>query len=420
MSSDSCGWCECSDNLSVACLIIWARSRHRGELRFTCEHWSLSGQAPPILRKTQSICTDETSTNWLLYVKSSGIDASMRVGRAPPASFSDGCRLLRIGTQIFAEDDAGTYVSLPSTCVPYVEEFTGRGCLVILASRRIVTHADVHEGDIRDAEVADFGADFTKIEENLGVSKHVVSLELDYDGGDDADSERSDASSSAPESDSSGHAYETWSECSSDEADIQFEDDLITPWSDRVVSLRRSTPQLPDTPDISEDDKTADSESSELQEPLPLSAIVGYGRYRADTSSDEDSGVLNISYYSDGDDDGATPALPCRPYGRKNVPTGTRASITVFDMTLPVPTKLFHFTRMLPFVLYGSPPVVHPSEPLVVWPLSRGDLLFANFRARTFFVRKLRLSTAFSECSFTHRKKKCAMTERRFSASHFH
>jgi hypothetical protein len=386
------------------------RSRSQGTLEFVCEYWSLVGNIPPVLRKTQSISTDETNTNWLLYVKYSGDDASMRAGRASPVSFSSDCRLLRIGSQVFAEDDFGNYVNLigPTSLgdhyPPYIEEFTCWGRYVIVASRRVVTQGDIYESGIGDTNVVDFGTDFTKIEEALAKIKPTSAVEIDNDDdGDDegdegdegdADSESSFWSSADP---SSQEAYETWSECSTDEADVQFEDDLITPWTARVASLSKSGSE--DTLVSSEDGVHSGTEAkSESSEPeLSPSAVIGYGAYRADTSSDD--GGFNIMPYDSDNDDGYV-YNPNR--ARKS--TGPHASITVFDTTTPVPTKTFHFTRTLPFLLYGSPPAVHPSKPLIAWPLSSGDVLFADFLARTFFVRRLRPSTARSEFCSMFRK----------------
>ena len=395
--------------------MLRVRSRFHGALEFVCERWCLASNVPPILRKKQSISTDETSTNWLLYVKYSGNEANMRAGRANPISFSSDCQLLRIGSQIFVEDVKGDYISLlgPTTVsdhyFPYIEEFTGRGRFTVLASRRVVTKDDIYESGIRDTKVADFGTDFTKMEEDLSMTLPAAAVELGSNDGDDADSESSYGSST----DSSSHAYETWSECSTDEADVQFEDDLITPWTGRVASLDKSSSEFSDTP-VSEDgeksEAEANSESSKSESDLSPSAVINYGRYYADTSSDDDWNVNPMPYDQDDSDDNGYATFAYNLYRQKKPSIEPHASIAVFDTTSPIPTKIFDFTRTLPFLLYGSPPVIHPSESLIVWPLSRGDVLFANFLARTFFVRKLRPSTAHSKFCFTCQTKMLIFT----------
>ena len=385
--------------LSVAYLMLMLRdsTRDQGMLDFICERWSLSGNDPP--RRpiaTQSIRTDETSTNWLLYdMKSSSTDPIMLAGRAPPVSFSDGCRLLRIGTQIFAEDDTGSYVSLPvpSADSLYIEECAGRGCFLAVASRRVVTQDDMYESGLRDATIAGLGELFARIAPELF-------LESDFET-DDTYSEWSYASESESPSESSTDAYETWSEGSSAEEDIQFDDD---PWTSPVVPLG-ATPESSDgTPEISEDSKSdAGSETSIPEGPLPLSAFVDYSRNPGDASSDEDQDIVldmdSIRYILNNRNDKASDVHPhaYHAHGRTNVAKGTRASITVFDATAPVPTRLLHFSRRLTFILYDSPPVFHPFVPLIVWPLCKGEVVFADFHAGTFFVRKIRPSAPFSE-----------------------
>jgi hypothetical protein len=61
------------------------------------------------------------------------------------------------------------------------------------------------------------------------------------------------------------------------------------------------------------------------------------------------------------------------------------------------PTKLFEYSCPLRFMLYDSPPAVHPQESLVVWPLGGGDLLFADIAAKTYFTRQLRPSASHIE-----------------------
>jgi hypothetical protein len=64
-------------------------------------------------------------------------------------------------------------------------------------------------------------------------------------------------------------------------------------------------------------------------------------------------------------------------------------------------SRCFYFTRAqaAPVVLYNSPPAFHPSDPLVVWPLGEGSILFADFMLKTYFVRELRASISHSKSS---------------------
>lgn len=70
-------------------------------------------------------------------------------------------------------------------------------------------------------------------------------------------------------------------------------------------------------------------------------------------------------------------------------------------------------------ILYASPPIIHPSKSLVVWPLSVGDVLFADFQANTYFIRKLGPSATHSKfCLSTSRG--LEVLETPFSAVHLH
>jgi hypothetical protein len=48
-------------------------------------------------------------------------------------------------------------------------------------------------------------------------------------------------------------------------------------------------------------------------------------------------------------------------------------------------------------MLYHSPPVLHPSKTLVVWPLRGGDRLFGDYSENTYFVRGSMTATGLSK-----------------------
>ncbi|KAI0139723.1 hypothetical protein BJ166DRAFT_604868, partial [Pestalotiopsis sp. NC0098] len=53
------------------------------------------------------------------------------------------------------------------------------------------------------------------------------------------------------------------------------------------------------------------------------------------------------------------------------------------------PQRVFRFFQRSMLPISGSPPVFHPKEDLVVWPLGDGDLLFANFTNNRYFIREI-------------------------------
>lgn len=150
--------------------------------------------------------------------------------------------------------------------------------------------------------------------------------------------------------------------------------------------------------DAKSDDKETSESSSEESDVDPRAFRYGQRRnygddYGGDLSDEE--GYCNVS-------------PPRKKKKQLNVLSSPEplASITVFDTRSPVPKIVFHFSQKLPCTLNDSPPVMHPSQSLVVWPLGGGNILFANFQGNTFFIRKLRASTLhtwqiFMKCHFS-------------------
>jgi hypothetical protein len=76
--------------------------------------------------------------------------------------------------------------------------------------------------------------------------------------------------------------------------------------------------------------------------------------------------------------------------------------LIVYDLGAGHPVQLFKFAHPLPVRLYNSPPVVHPSRPLVVWPLCGGDILFADYKEKSYFIRKMRPTTRKGKSPYVH------------------
>ena len=328
------------------------------------------------------------------------------IGQVLPVSFSTDLRMLRIGCQLLTEDTDGCYVvpihpsDADNNLPRYFEEFCCRGQFTAYATRRVLTDDDVYQSGLPDGTFLGFGKDFIKME---GRSRAVVGIASRHSKGSDTEDDESQLSSSMESTPASGgsQGYETWSECSSnDDANIQFEDDIITPWTGRLASLARSDSDFSDSPYSAERSSTdgndarpnADADSSDTDSDLSLSAVVGFGRYRGDSSDDD---------LDDSDYDAFWAANAYHNYREKKAARSEpSASLVITDSSSP--NIAFHFLRKAPILLYDSPPVIHPSHPFVVWPLGAGEVLFADFKAKTFFVRKLRPSTAYSQCNFPY------------------
>ncbi|KAF7344585.1 hypothetical protein MSAN_01940600 [Mycena sanguinolenta] len=399
-------------------VILKLKSRADSSLVFALERWACLENCPPTLQRTQTIVTTEKDTNWRSYVK--GTKAN--IDRARAIVFSASNDFLRIGGQLFSRDDMGDYIPIPgfspsSQSPPaYIEEFAVRGDVIALANRRGSSVEKMHHAGLPDDSLDLVGADLLHMEETSNESRAQHKVESDSES--DFASESTDTSST----DSEDMGHETWSECSTEYSD-DFGDDHITPWAGPVSDLDEDSDSDGDAflkkalkVELKEDEEnqgdyasSPDSESSSDESDLDPAAIVGYGRWHDDNEdhawSDSDAG-------SGGGHGRFVGTRSLARNGRFLVSDvarrdGPMASITIFSQTSTgTPTRLFHFTRSIPFPLYDSPPAFHPSKSLVVWPLSAGDVLFADYHEKTYFVRKLRPSTlhtrhVFVKCHFS-------------------
>ena len=74
-----------------------------------------------------------------------------------------------------------------------------------------------------------------------------------------------------------------------------------------------------------------------------------------------------------------------------------RISVRIFDTVNKQQKPIFHFSQHVERSLFSSPPVFHPSKPLMVWPLGAGEVLFANYQNNTYFTRLL-CPSGFGSC----------------------
>ena len=74
-----------------------------------------------------------------------------------------------------------------------------------------------------------------------------------------------------------------------------------------------------------------------------------------------------------------------------------RISVRIYDTMNKQQKPVFHFSQYVDRNLFSSPPVFHPSKPLLVWPLGAGEVLFANYMGNTYFTRLL-CPSGFGSC----------------------
>ncbi|KAJ3892676.1 hypothetical protein GG344DRAFT_44866 [Lentinula edodes] len=381
-----------------------------GTLTFTCEHWSICSTRTDniVLENTQMISVSESESSWAVYTTALTVTSNRKqVGRAPLVAFTLDCQYMRIGTQLFELKNDKYYVSLYDTLSgdrypTYVEEFAVRGPYAVFASRRRVKQEDIRKTGVSDDAVANLGVDLNAMEE-------MVLLDDDDSSSSISSPENRSSSSIWSSSDDSelNDAYESWSEGDTDVPEgVEFEEDRITPWSGPL----RDSDEVGSSSESSSDSETSEQEN---EFPQPIGAldessdeeiefdpqVAGYGRWY---DEDED----------DGDDEDAYMYYAYGPTALFKTRPELQASISVFlirssDESPLLPAKLFHFTQELPISLYDSPPAIHPFKSLIVWPIGRGDVLFADFSCQSYFTRKLRLTTSNSahisvKCHFSN------------------
>jgi hypothetical protein len=70
--------------------------------------------------------------------------------------------------------------------------------------------------------------------------------------------------------------------------------------------------------------------------------------------------------------------------------------LVVYDTKSGESTPIFRYEQPCPNLLFDSPPIFHPIIPLLVWPLGKGEILFANFTENSYYTRTLRCSAPYS------------------------
>ncbi len=213
-------------------------------------------------------------------------------------------------------------------------------------------------------------------------------------------------SSSSTESLDLNSAEETWSEGSTDVAQLNQ-----VQWRTLDSSQEESSAMSESEGETYEESETSHSEEfSEgpvhsygqlMDESESDGGDIDFGCGSEDDAYQGDSDRSNLSNYSNfnddygfdsGDEDAMHARLRIKAWGQRssNYPEGC---LMIYDLRSNPPTLLFRYLQALPLMLYDSPPAIHPTKPLVVWPLFGGDILFADFEAKSYFTRRARPST---------------------------
>ncbi|KAI8262677.1 hypothetical protein K4K58_000478 [Colletotrichum sp. SAR11_239] len=216
--------------------------------------------------------------------------------------------------------------------------------------------------------------------------KHTTKLlqDLDSDSSETGSDEGSEDEYSADEN----SAYETCSDGSTDFDSDESEEEIT---GDDMDSDEQSDESLDDDTDEEENDiEPADGEAeAEVdQRQKRRQRLVANYQMPAESNLELEGDLLK----QEQKDRPTYPGMPSRVRDPKDRIT---ASIAVYDMTSGDAVRLLHYDHDTPVtcMLYHSPPVLHPKKALVVWPLGGGEVLFADFEEKTYFIRAIMPTT---------------------------
>jgi hypothetical protein len=137
---------------------------------------------------------------------------------------------------------------------------------------------------------------------------------------------------------------------------------------------------------VEKGDKGYESESSEKEE-SSIKSDYSPSNY-SDDASNEDSNY----------EEGTAKHLDALIFGKNSRDGKQRITIKIVHIDqADSAAETFHFTRYVKRGIFDSPPVFHPSKPLLVWPLGDAEILFADYKANTYFTRMLCCS-CFRSC----------------------
>ncbi|KAH9928252.1 uncharacterized protein B0H18DRAFT_953974 [Fomitopsis serialis] len=300
-------------------------------------------------------------------------------GGAPLASFSNNGQCLRIGVQLYVVDDTGKYQVFDGTDAPkkreYIEEIAGRSDVVIVASRRI--------DPVVKAGHSSYGA------ESRGSNLVHGTSDSDEEW---ADSDTEDGMTSESSGDFEDGGYQSWSDTSS--AGSRPEDESNSGYATSPDEQGNSDPEC--------SDYEHDDPISELRMQVAEEDIYD------DDADDQCMEDADEGEYADSDDSGISSSVFAfgqirryagedlyerRGHGRgrtKNVDGPVRHQRARMRIFAPEPEgRLYQFSRPTSTSLSDSPPALHPTQPLVVWPLGGREVLFVDYDYGSCFIREI-------------------------------
>ena len=350
-------------------------------------------------------------------------------------SFSPDLDFVRIGSQIFSVNAGGEYHAIdglditsnhPNLCF---EDITSRGSLLVVASRRKLPLITEPRG--RKAGKADQPSDNLLVSSgtptsNLTLDQNPNSTDCRHCSREPSRSDHTSDTSPAKGHDSSDNGVSDSDPCSSDEvsewnsAEESWSegstevDELGNPLNSSDESSSSSSEAEADSDDESEtpqDDAASDTainsygqlydESDSDGGDVDFDSVSDNESYDGDYESDwsDDNNQDEDLHFDSDDEERLVRRMAYTRQDRKRDAKVQQGVLTIYDLTAGSPIQVFTFTHQLPIMLYDSPPAIHPAKPLVIWPLCGGDVLFADFEGKSYFIRRARTTTRKSKFS---------------------
>ncbi|KAI9713540.1 MAG: hypothetical protein M1820_000922 [Bogoriella megaspora] len=388
-------------------------------LEFKLQIWSLHGKDAPTVKEEILIHTNVVETKWDTYNQKAK-ETSSKCFVPEALSLDRNLDTLRIGRQLFRRRPGMTYETIvnstPSDQISmYLEESTSRGPYLVIASRQAEPQIESRQpvdGAQKDPsqDNEDCTSDAKQDSDSEFFAQYPVNIKKmdsspphhEVEAGTDASSDESVSShdsqisagtessslASSDDTSESDFARESWSEGSTEESSEYGH-----------VSVRSCDKS--DVSDLSSSNRSGTSHDE---------VVLNY----AQLLNDYDEAQIAIAFESEsnscdnGDDFREYYHAQIQRSSRKprRKPGSLYGAISVYDMRSGTMTRVFHFEQDLPFRLYSSPPIIHLCQPLAVWPLAAGKILFADFQNNSYFIRSTLPSTrrtrhVFVECHFS-------------------
>lgn len=391
-------------------VIKYNRLENEETLRFHHETWGLVDLTTPSLVKTTIISVDRDTLDW--KVRKTLADDKGQLAGPLVSSFTPDLAYLRIGHHLFTKDSSGEYIEMDTlsgvigNTSTYFEDITNRGQYLVLTSRRkpytrkIRGRATdrIRQPNVNEEDRSVLGKDLKPTQCQLCSREPSKTPPAERSKEDDDESEGSSDPAVSEESEW-GSAEESWSE---DSTENDQDDDIPLNTTDSSEENHESA---------SNAESESEDDDERLEDEIPVHSFgqlkeesdsdggdIDFNCGSEDDAYDGDSDFRNANSVSDDfgidSDDEDMPSRrfpqPRMPKPAANVQKGL---LTIYDLQSGHPLQIFRYSQRLPIMLYDSPPVIHPTNPLVVWPLCGGEVLFADFQGKTYFVRKARPST---------------------------